>query len=232
MEYFTESLLKALENRQVQKRIREIQQSSQLISSSLECPEEMMQLEQTENLRQTLLKEKERADRLEKENELLKIELESVKQNIEDFKKIKNYHESKYGQIDAYYQTYLGLDSSIRSDLSTVLNDESPERFMFWGSQWHNIEALWQFIDISLSQNRFGQETVDILAKIFDYFFELYRNMTGNYERILTVEGETFDETIHKRSKDSRAAGKITRVFLCGYRGIYNKKTQKSVVRI
>lgn len=236
MEEFTEMLLKSLMDENIRKQIIEITNEgkkrgddrwkSEVERMELLLNEEQIKSHQMEKL---INSQREEARRI---NQELERENEKLVQQLKKAEEIENYYQNNFEKMEKQYQSYLLLDSNIHKDLSRVLSIKSPEQFVCWGCQWGNIEALWEFMDIAITQKRCDQETIIILESIFDYFFELYRDMTGSYERIRTEVGEEFDEKVHKRSGESRVSGRISKVVLRGYQGIYNKKIQKSIVII
>lgn len=276
---YIDSLLQALEDKSVQRKIREIvsiEEKKGLFGGSEEKgKKEIKQLKtvlnekdlELERLRGILREEKEEkrnaweqaealrqaASQTELQNRRVQKELEAVKMDlkglqeenralrareaqyidcVEEAKKVKSRYEKGFGQLDTYYCMYLQLGEAVHEDLARVLSPKSPETFLCWGVQWGNIEALWAFLDINLSIGKYPQDILEVLGKIFDYFFELYREMSGNYERLDTKAGDEFDEDFHKRSSNSLVTGRISQVLLRGYRGTTNKKIKKSVVRI
>lgn len=276
---YIENLLRALDEKSVQRKIREIvsgeEKKSIFGGNEEKGKKEIKQLKaainekdiELEQLRQMLCQEKEEKvkalrqaeelrqarDQIEQQSQGAKWEMESAKKALEklqeenrilkarekqyadcmeEAKTVRSYYENGFRQLDTYYRMYFQLGEEVHEDLIRVLSTKSPEVFLCWGVQWGNIEALWAFLDINLSMGKYSQNTLEALGKIFDYFFELYREMNGNYERLDTKAGDEFDEDFHKRSGNSLVAGQISQVLLRGYRGITNKKIKKSVVRI
>lgn len=232
MDKFTEDLLTALKVPQIQRRIKEIVTEDNKITELLETGDKKQLPDQILYLTQALNNEKEKRAHMEQEKEYLEKELQLIEKDRKVLRRDNECFLENYGTLNDHYQSYISLGKEIHKELSRVLSTASPDQFLCWGSQWGNIEALWQFMDISLVQNRHGLETIEVLRDIFDYLFELYSNATGNYERISTAVGDIFDEECHKRFGESRVSGRITQVLLQGYRGVYNKKIQKSIVRI
>ncbi len=253
---FTEELLEALENKKVRKRIREIAGEEEKKVFSLRRESEEKWKKEADQLRRLLEQERTKAEglaklldreRAEKEHlsgdaeserrkrSQIEEELSGLRRIAEDMEKRQHLFavfKERYGRLDYYYERYLGLGDEIHKSLDRILSAASPEEFLCRGVQWGNIEMLWESMDTGLSRGQYTEETFVGLEEIFDYFFELHRNMTGTYERLDTKAGEEFDSRFHKRSGDSQASGRISRVLLRGYRGITNKKIQPSIVRI
>lgn len=276
---YIDSLLQALDDKGVQKKIREIvcieekkgffggseekgkkeikQLKTVLNEKDLELErlrgilreekeEKRNAREQVEALKQAVSQTELQNRRVQKELEAVRMDLKGLQEEnralrareaqyidcVEEARKVKSRYEKGFGQLDTYYRMYLQLGEAVHEDLVRVLSPKSPETFLCWGVQWGNIEALWAFLDINLSMGKYPQDILEVLGKIFDYFFELYREMNGNYERLDTKAGDEFDEDFHKRSSNSLVTGQISQVLLRGYRGTANKKIKKSVVRI
>lgn len=140
------------------------------------------------------------------------------------------YYQRKYKNIDKYFEAYVSLGNSVHQDLERVLSAESPEIFFCYGTQWSNIEALWDFISYKLT--KYPPHDIEVLNSIFDYFFQCYQNISGNYKRLQVNVGEEFDDDIHTRASNSEARGTISEVLLVGYEGTRNGKIKKSIVRI
>ena len=187
---------------------------------------------ESQNIRRQLETVQKQLEELQEENRALKDREGEYAGCVEEARIVRSYYEDGFRQLDTYYRMYMQLGQEVHEDLTRVLSGKSPEAFLCWGVQWGNIEALWAFLDINLSLGKYDSDTLDVLSKIFDYLFEQYREMNGNYERLDTKAGDEFDEDFHKRSGDSLVAGRISQVLLRGYRGIANKKIKKSVVRI
>ncbi len=187
---------------------------------------------ESQNIRRQLETVQKQLEELQEENRALRDREGEYAGCVEEARTVRSYYENGFRQLDTYYRMYLQLGQEVHEDLTRVLSAKSPEAFLCWGVQWGNIEALWAFLDINLSLGKYDSDILDVLSKIFDYLFEQYREMNGNYERLDTKAGDDFDEDFHKRSGDSLVAGRISQVLLRGYRGIANKKIKKSVVRI
>lgn len=253
---FIEELLEALENKKVRKRIKEIAGEEEKKGFSLRKESDEKWKKEADRLQRLLEEERKKAEGLgrlldgeraeqERLQRLARTEEEKRRQAEEELAGLRRRagemerwqrqfetFKERYGQLDHYYQMYLGLGDEIHRNLGRILSAAGPEDFLCWGVQWGNIEMLWESMDTGLSRGQYTEEAFGALEEIFDYFFELHRNMTGTYERLDTKAGEEFDSRFHKRSGDSQASGRISRVLLRGYRGITNKKIQPSIVRI
>lgn len=208
------------------------------LQKQLKEREEQLWKMQTEN--QKLRKTAEEAEKKIQYAEQVKVlmvqenekEQDEARKRLSEAEKVSAYYQNGFRRLDTYYRLYQQLGEELHQDLNRVLRADSPENFIFCGSQWGNIEALWEFMDIHLGQDKYTAETIGELEKIFSYFFDLYQEINGTYERLNTAAGDEFDEDYHKRKGNSLVNGRISQVLLQGYRGKANKKIQKSVVRI
>ena len=183
------------------------------------------------NRLEELLKQKER-EKAELEERLQASEKQS-RQAVAVLKEAQQqmeFYQKSYQGLDAIYRSYLGLDQGIQQELSRVLSTESAELFLVWGSQWNNLEALWDFM--SYRFHLLDEESRVCLNEVFDYLFELYRKVNPTYQRLEVKIGDEFDEDIHIRSANSRVGGRISKVLLCGYRNVNTGKLKKSIVII
>lgn len=137
--------------------------------------------------------------------------------------------EQAYSELNHIYGSYRRLDADLHEELKRVLSAESPELFLAWGVQWDNLEALWDYLRFHVESA--PEEHWTVLREIFDYLFELYGKVNGNYQRLEAVPGDSFDEELHARTADSPVCGAISQVLLQGYQG-KNGRVKKSLVRI
>ncbi len=149
----------------------------------------------------------------------------------EEFIKVKKYYEDMFSVMLNKYKCYLSLREGIRLELTSVINCRSVELFLISGSQWENIEALWQFISYKI--NEYEKMEILNLTEVFEYFFSRYNEIHNMYKILDVNIGEEFDEDLHSRGEDSRVSGKISEINLLGYKNIRTDKIiQKSIVRV
>lgn len=173
-------------------------------------------------------------EKLEQEKNEIAAECErriaESKESVRKAEAVSRYYEKVYIRLEHHFRMYIDLGEEIHNDLSRVLSAESPELFLGWGMQWGNIEALWDFISYKLDSYQTIQ--IETLSKIFDYLFEIYEQIEGNYKRLEVSVGEEFDEDYHTRGSNSAVSGNISQVLLRGYQGVSNRRIKKSIVRI
>lgn len=245
------------ENLNLTKQLKEIQTQRNYYYSQLEEKQNQLQSIVTETkehkkiLMKTLENTKMENSKLEQRINKLTTELQSIKnenvmlrnENAMEKETIAKshkellmaqdkaiYYQRKYKNIDKYFEAYVSLGNGVHQDLERVLSAESPEIFFCYGTQWSNIEALWDFISYKLT--KYPPHDIEVLNSIFDYFFQCYQNISGNYKRLQVNVGEEFDDDIHTRASNSEARGTISEVLLVGYEGTRNGKIKKSIVRI
>lgn len=166
--------------------------------------------------------------------------INSQEQYIEQARKLEqacNLYKNRYEKMEYYYNQYLSLGESAHKKLRRILNAETLEMFMAWGTQWDNIQALWK--EISFWLDEYPGDTVNRLSGIFDYFFSIYyeNNQYGGKKKYTRQEvniGDEFDDFLYTR-KGGAVAGKITEVLLLGYGqtdGEEFELKEKSIVKI
>lgn len=243
--------MNALENKHVQKRIREIVSFENSDKDIYKTNEKKTQktIEERNKIILSLKNEKEKLrhsiDNKNDEIQILKETLNDVerkhKKEISELKeiyqekisKLENqnmilqYYVERYGEIEKYYELYLSLEEEIHNDLKRVLRIESVEMFFSSGVQLNNIEALWSYIAGKL--NVFEEATLDKLRELFDYLFSIYIKIDSKYERQVVKIGDEFDEEFHSRMGGT-VAGNVKQILLLGYRNIYTNYGKKSIV--
>lgn len=232
---------------------REEQEEQELIALEEVSQEEVEQLrlanqaleEEKEQLQKTM-NEKELMHRNElqilakeaaQEREQLKQKLllvldseQKQQQKAEAAQQKVQYYEKNYRKLEEVYRIYCSLSAELHQELDRVLCADSAELFLAWGSQWDNLEALWDFLSYRVRELEEDERIA--LCDVFDYLFEVYQKVSLSYERLNASVGDEFDEDIHTRGANSAVGGTITKVLLQGYRGIHKGKIKKSIVLI
>lgn len=190
-----------------------------------------IQMEKLESGKTEIIKEKEK---LEQEKSKVVTECEKIVSESNDraikAEEVSRYYERAYIQLEQHFRLYVDLGDEVHQDLSRVLSAESPELFLGWGTQKGNIEALWDFISYKLDS--YQPRQIESLNKIFDYLFEIYERIEGDYKRLDVSVGEEFDEEYHTRGSHSAVSGNISEVLLRGYQKLSSQRRKKSIVRI
>lgn len=186
------------------------------------------------NLEKIKIEQKNVIDDLNEKNNEIKVlrkNIESIEDEKNTIKKdVENFRRS-YADIEKYYGLYLKLSDKLKSELKNILNCENAQLFIAWGTQWANITAL--FETISYNFNNYSKDDLDKIIAVFDYFFDLYKNVNNAYERLETKIGEKYDYEYHVKIGESSSSETIKEVVLLGYKRISDGKImQKSFVRV
>lgn len=164
---------------------------------------------------------------LESENSALKKKVEMLEK---DNRKATEYIYN-FSEVHQYYTKYMSLDQSIHLALENVIKRDNAISFLCSGTQWDNLEPLWEFISYKL--DTYSEEELETLIEVFHYFFEQYNQITKRYVLLEVHVGETFDEDFHTRASNSQVVGQISRVLLQGFKNIKTDKIiKKSIVRV
>lgn len=203
--------------KELNKKIQEIEkEKGQLQKEVTNQKEQILQNAELQLQKETEIEDyKNDLNNREKELEKTGTQLEKTRTELE---KLQN----KYQKIDEVYQLYLNLSSVMHSRLKRVLNPgdqpcESAEVFLAYGVQEGNIIALWDVINLQATNNH-GTEELESLLKIFEYFFQLFKEVSfKKVEAYRPQIGTEFDERLHTRTSDSHVSGRIQRVVIPGF---------------
>ena len=109
---------------------------------------------------------------MDKQKLLLVLDSEQkLQQKVEEAQQKVQYYEKSYRKLEAVYGTYCSLSAELHQDLDRVLCADSAELFLAWGSQWDNLEALWDFLSYRIRELEESERIA--LCNVFDYLFEL-----------------------------------------------------------
>lgn len=129
---------------------------------------------------------------------------------------------------------YRSLSETTRDGLSDVVCDKNEVLWIASCTSADHLKKIWEYTKEILSDEE-RQEDVEILKKIFDYFFDIYNASLPEpiYQRDdIQIEDE-YDDEKHIRSRDSETSGLITKILLRGYYSINTGYAIcKSVVKI
>lgn len=130
----------------------------------------------------------------------------------------------KYQRVGLHARQILGTGVFVRNDFTS---------FICGGAQVDSLEKIWAVMSECVSGGR--QSDVDILREIFEYCLELVNaSRTQATYSILPVNvGDRFDSDFHSEGADSRAQGRIVKIYLRGFRNDYNGRVvRKSIVQV
>ncbi len=245
---FISMLYQALEDKEVVKYIRDKigqhegkhpQQMLEKVPTNVVLENEIRRLKQTNTALEDEIRElNNKVKALEKVEERLENEKAEILEKYEvQGDKVKELNSKnaayadKYNALEYHYNSYMALDEKIRKNLELVIKTDSIETFLCSGTQWDNLNSIWEYISHKLDS--YSQEELKCLMDLFNYFFESYNQVNDLYTLLTVQEGDVLDEELHSRGSKSLVAGNISEVLLKGYK---NKRTdkiiKKSIVRV
>lgn len=111
--------------------------------------------------------------------------------------------------------------------------DNDFTSFICGGAQVESLKMLWDELKECVMYRR--REDAEILWDVFEYCVELVNaSKPQKIYSILSVKaGDQFDADEHLGDPTGRAQGKISKVYLKGYKNIYNGEIiRKSIVQV
>lgn len=132
------------------------------------------------------------------------------------------------------FERYQKVSAHARQILKGVFTrDGDFTSFICGGAQADSLKILWDELrDCVLSGRR---DDAAILWNIFEYCLELVNASKSQkiYSILPVREGERFDSDVHEEGPDSRAQGKVSKVYLPGYKNAYKGEiVRKSIVQV
>ena len=197
-------------------------------------------------------------DSLRKENFYLKNTLSKAQQQVKNFQSnLENYQreldaahnkisrlknsvdelnaqlETRFNRGWELFQNYQRVGANTRQLLKGVFPRDDFTSFICGGAQTNSLETIWDVLrDCIIGGNRQDSE---ILWEIFEYCLELVNasKVKASYSVLPVKVGDRFDSDFHIEAPGSRAQGKISAVYLPGYKNDYNGCViKKSVVQV
>ncbi|OON95585.1 MAG: hypothetical protein ATN36_07850 [Epulopiscium sp. Nele67-Bin005] len=165
----------------------------------------------------------------EAQRQILAKSLEEHNARVKALTKGIESFEDRYNHVDEIYEIYLGLDEGVKSGLDGIFKlTDTVDQFLLCGTEYERLEMLWDFISYAIA-NVDGDDAINKLGEIFDYFFDLYRQMNPMYERLEVNTGTAFDGST--QTKVGRTSGRVIEVKLRGIKNVHTQKIlRKSVV--
>ena len=131
------------------------------------------------------------------------------------------------------YQKYQEVSYHTRQLLAGVFTRNGFKSFVCGGAQVNSLETIWDvWRECVMSDN---EEDAEILGEVFMYCLELVNasKVQASYSILPVKVGDRFDSDIHVEGPGSRAQGKISAVYLPGYKNNYNRRIiRKSIVQV
>lgn len=168
---------------------------------------------------------------LEEANKKLLKRIQVTENLLQTSNNTMQHYVEHFETLNIYYNNYISLGESVHRELENVIKVDCAENFLCSGTQWDNLEPLWDFISYKLDE--YNDEKINKLIGIFEYLFERYNSVTKIYSLLETQEGEELDEDLHTRASNSLVTGTISKVLLRGYKNIRTDRViKKSMVRV
>jgi len=140
-------------------------------------------------------------------------------------------YESVTGKIKLVLEKYRSVGDNTKRQLSNVFRCMNSGAIMAAGSQWQNIEGLWNYIQRKVIEG----DNLDMaaLTDMFIFFFNNYNEMfdTPMYELIIPRIGDRYDSDFHC-ILGTKTDGTISKVSLVGYINIKTKKVNKALIEV
>ena len=131
------------------------------------------------------------------------------------------------------FRKYQLVGSHARQLLQGVFPREDFMSFICGGAQVDSLGTLWDVLRECVMNRR--QQDAQILSEVFEYCLKLVNSSKAqaSYSILPVNVGERFDSDVHSEAPGSRAQGKISVVYLPGYRNDYSGRIiKKSVVQV
>lgn len=200
----------------------------------------------------SLTQARQRATKFQRDAETWKQYYEDAKSQAETYRRQLTDAQKKISQLESavdeltaqlqqnfsrgqeLFQKYQRVGSHARQILGTgVFVHDDFTSFICGGAQTDSLEKIWNVMSECVSSGR--QQDVDILWEIFEYCLTLVNaSKSGAGFSVLPVNvGDRFDSDIHREGADSRAQGRIVKIYLRGFRNDYNGRVvEKSIVQV
>lgn len=215
-----------------QRRIKDLEQqiqTTQYRNSRLESF--LSQSEQTarsfqsklEEWQRTFTREQQRSKDLQRDLDAAQIKISDLEAQLQD----------RFARGWELYQKYQSIGSHARQLLQGVFPRDNFMSFICGGAQVDSLETLWDVLRECVMNNR--QQDADILREVFEYCLELVNSSKAqaSYSILPVNVGDRFDMDVHSEAPGSRAQGKVSVVYLRGYRNDYNRRViKKSIVQV
>ena len=131
------------------------------------------------------------------------------------------------------FEKYQSISAHSRQLLTGVFTRADFMSFICGGAQVESLEKIWDVLrECTMNYRRQDSE---ILWGIFEYCLELVNSSRtqASYSVLPVNVGDNFDSEFHAEAPGSRAQGKVSNVYLRGYRNDYNGRIiRKSIVQV
>jgi len=157
----------------------------------------------------------------------VKEELVSKTNELEAYKQKYNV----FVQAEDLFSTYQAMSDDTKKRLESIFEANTYTGFISNGLQWENISILWNFMKKKIIES--DMSDIEVLISIFRFFFDFYNSglKESRYSLIEPEVGTSFDKNICA-VVGSGMDGKITQVFLPGYKDIKTDEVYKALVSV
>lgn len=166
---------------------------------------------------------REKCENLAEENSRLRKALADVQKQLQE----------RFAEGWELYRQYLQVDGSSRQVLTSVFPGTSFESFICGGAKDKSLEKIWDETERNLKNG--ATEYAGLLWRIFVYFMHLVNASKTDYgyELLDVKTGDPYSRNCHSLDNNSRVQGKVGKVWLYGFRNIYNNEIiRKSRVHV
>lgn len=154
----------------------------------------------------------------------------NYEQNIKENETLLHRYELNFRELNGHYDLYISLGTVIHNELNNIIKNTKADTFLVSGVQRDNLSLLWDFI--AKKTSIYNQTQINVLIKIFEYFFKKYNEIYNVYEFLDVKEGDKFNSNLHMIGKDSLVSGNISKVVFRGYKNNRTQKIQKKSIVI
>ena len=148
---------------------------------------------------------------------------------------LKAQNEQRFARGWQLFKKYPRVSAHARQLLQTGVfpHEDNFMSFICGGAQTNSLEKIWDVLRECVMSGK--QQDAEILWEIFEYCLELVNSSKAQpgYSILPVKEGDRFDFELHSEGSNSRAQGRVSNIYLRGYRNDYNGKIiRKSIVQV
>ena len=215
-----------------QERVEHLEQQIQTAKyKNSQLENSLSQSEQSSRSLQTKLAEWQNIFNVEKQRaKNLQQDLEGAQSKISELQLQLEQRFSRGWELFEKYQT-VGAHS--QQLLQGVFTHNNFMSFICGGAQTESLEKIWDVLRENIMTS--NQHDAEILWEIFEYCLKLVNSSKtqASYSILPVNVGDNFDFEFHSEAQGSHAQGKISNVYLHGYRNEYNNRIiRKSIVQV
>ena len=164
---------------------------------------------------------------LQTKQDKIKVELSEKLSELEGYKQRYDI----FVKAESLFSTYQSMSDETKKRLESIFEAESYTGFISNGLQWENISILWNFMKKKIIESDMAD--IQILIPIFRFFFDFYNSglRESRYSLLEPKVGTSFDKNTCA-VVGSGMDGKITEVFLPGYKDLKTDEVCKALVSV